>query len=119
MEKREFICIRCPMGCLLRVEVEGGTVKAVSGNGCRRGADYAAQEAVAPMRTVTSSVRVLGGARKLAAVKTVPDVPKERIFAVMEAIRALRVTSPVRIGDVLLHNIAGTGSDLIATANAE
>ena len=119
MEKREFICIRCPMGCPLTVDVEGGSVKAVSGNSCRRGADYAAQEAVAPRRTVTSSVRILDGGRKLAAVKTVPDVPKESIVAVMDVIRALRVKAPVHIGDVLLHNIAGTGCDLVATANAE
>ena len=119
METREFICIRCPMGCALRTEIENGAVKAVHGNGCRRGAEYAAQEAVAHKRTVTSSVRVTGGGQKLAAVKTVPDVPKESIFPVMEAIRALRVAAPVRIGDVLARNIAGTGSDLIAAANAE
>ena len=119
METREFICIRCPMGCALRAEITEGAVSAVSGNTCRRGADYAAQEAVAPKRTVTSSVRVRGGERKLVAVKTVPDVPKESIFAVMEAIRALRATPPVRIGDVLLTNVAGTGSDLVAAANAE
>ena len=119
METREFICIRCPLGCALRAEIRDGRVSAVEGNGCRRGADYAAQEAVAPKRTVTSSVSVKGGARKLVAVKTVPDVPKESIFAVMEAIRALRIAAPVRMGDVLLRNIAGTGSDLVAAANAE
>ncbi|MBE6969055.1 MAG: DUF1667 domain-containing protein [Ruminococcaceae bacterium] len=119
METREFICIRCPMGCALRAEIADGAVRAVSGNGCRRGADYAAQEAVAPKRTVTSSVRVIGAKRKIVAVKTVPDVPKESIFAVMAAIRALRPKSPVRAGDILLTNIAGTGSNLIATAHAE
>ena len=119
MEKREFICIRCPLGCPLCVEVAQGQVVSVRGNTCRRGADYAAQEAVAPRRTVTSSVRVTGGRRKLVAVKTVPDVPKESIFAVMAAIRALRVTAPVACGDILAQNIAGTGSQLVATAASE
>ena len=119
MEKREFICIRCPLGCALCAEVEDGAVKAVQGNGCRRGADYAAQEAVAPKRTVTSSVRVSGSAKRLAAVKTVPDVPKESIFAVMAVIRALRAEAPVHIGDVLLQNVADTGCHLVATSNAE
>ena len=119
METQEFICIRCPMGCALRVQLTEGQVSAVEGNGCRRGADYAAQEAVAPIRTVTSSVRVTGSGRKIVSVKTVPDVPKGSIFAVMEAIRTLRISGPVRIGDTLLRNIAGTGSDLVATANTE
>lgn len=107
------------MGCALRATIHDGRVSAVEGNSCRRGADYAAQEAVAPKRTVTSSVRVRGGRRKIVAVKTVPDVPKESIFAVMDAIRALQTAAPVRIGDVLLQNIAGTGCDLVAAANAE
>ncbi|MBQ2896555.1 MAG: DUF1667 domain-containing protein [Oscillospiraceae bacterium] len=119
MEIREFICIRCPMGCPLRAEVANGTVSRVSGNGCRRGADYAAQEAVAPKRTVTSSVRVTGGKVRLAAVKTVPEVPRESIFAVMDAIRALRVATPVHMGQVLCRNIAGTGCDLIATVSVD
>jgi len=119
MEKREIICIRCPMGCALRAEIADGRVSAVEGNGCRRGADYAAQEAIAPKRTVTSTVRLSGAGRKSVAVKTVPDVPKESIFAVMDAIRALRAAAPVRIGDVLLQNIADTGCDLVAAANAE
>lgn len=119
MEKREFICIRCPLGCALSAEVAEGQVVSVSGNSCRRGADYAAQEAVAPRRTVTSSVRVSGGRRRLVSVKTVPDVPRESIFAVMAAIRSLSAPAPVQAGDVLLENIAGTGSRLVATAGSE
>ena len=112
----DFICIRCPMGCALHVDMEQGAVKAVSGNGCRQGEQYAHTEATAPVRTVTSTVRVKGGARPVVAVNTVPDVPKDRIFAVMEAIRALTVTAPVHIGDVLLQNAAGTGADIVAAA---
>ena len=74
-------------------------------------------EAIHPIRTVTSTVRTKNGVRSVVAVKTVPDVPKARIFAVMAAIRSLTVEAPVRIGDVLLKNVAGTGCDLVATAN--
>lgn len=119
MEKREFICIRCPLGCALCAEIADGKVTAVHGNSCRRGADYAAQEAVAPKRTVTSSVRVLGSKRKLIPVRTVPEVPKESIFDVMAVIRRLRIAAPVTMGDILAENIAGTGSDLVATDSAE
>lgn len=116
---REFTCIRCPVGCSLRAEIAGGEVVSVSGNQCRRGAQYARTEAVHPMRTVTSTVRAIGGVRPVVAVKTSPEIPKERIFAVMDAIRALRVRAPVHIGDVLLRDAAGTGADIVAAANLD
>ena len=119
MEKqvKEFTCIRCPVGCQLRVSVENDAVVSVEGNRCKRGVEYAKTEAIRPMRTVTSTVRADGGVRRVVAVKTVGEVPKDRIFDVMAAIRALRVEAPVHIGDVLLRNVCGTGSDIVAAAN--
>ena len=121
MEKKtmELTCIRCPMGCALHVELTDGEVSSVTGNTCRRGEDYARTEAVHPMRTVTSTVRVKNGVRPVVAVKTVPDVPKDKIFDVMADIRALKVEAPVHIGDVLLRHVAGTDADLLATAELE
>lgn len=41
MEKRELICIGCPMGCALEVSIaEDGSIK-VAGNTCGRGDSYA------------------------------------------------------------------------------
>ena len=37
----------------------------------------------------------------------------------MDAGRALEVTAPVHIGDILCANIAGTGSDLVAAADLD
>ena len=116
MNTVELTCIRCPLGCPIRVELVGSAVKSVSGNSCARGEKYARSEAVAPVRTVTSSVRVSGGERPVVSVKTVPEVPKGSIAAVMEAVRRLHVAAPVEQGAVLLADVAGTGSNLIATA---
>ena len=120
METRlELTCIRCPMGCRMTVTVNDGAVTGVKGNTCRRGREYAMTEAVAPVRTVTSTVRALGGVRPVVAVKTVPEVPKDSVFAVMDAIRGITVSAPVHIGDVLLRNAAGTGSDIVASAELD
>jgi CxxC motif-containing protein len=89
----------------------------VKGNGCWRGADYAVQEATSPMRTLTSLVRVAGGAEPLCPVKTSSPIPKTIIGAALQAVRAARIDAPVKIGDVMIRNIAGTGADLVATAN--
>ena len=109
----DLTCIRCPMGCAIHVEMENGQVVSVTGNTCPRGAEYAKSEATAPVRTVTSTVRALGGVRPVVAVKTVPDVPKGKIFAVMD------VKAPVHIGDILCENIANTGSNLVAAADLD
>lgn len=61
--KREMICIGCPMGCRLTAEVAGQTVTAVEGNHCKRGRDYAAQEAVCPMRVLTGTMKAAGCTR--------------------------------------------------------
>ncbi|MDD7588898.1 DUF1667 domain-containing protein [Bullifex porci] len=113
MSNVELTCINCPLGCQLTATVENGAVIKVSGNNCIRGERYAKNEVVAPKRTVTSTVRGVGCR---VCVKTVPESPKEKIFACMEEIHKTVITSHVHIGDVIIKNIAGTGSDLVATS---
>ena len=117
METRSIICINCPLGCPLTVGIEDGKVVSVEGNTCRRGETYAVKEITNPSRTVTSTVKVVGGERPVVAVRTKTDIPKEKIFACMEAINAAEITAPVKIGDVVIADVCGTGVDVVATAN--
>ena len=61
MEERKLTCIGCPMGCQLQVIIKDGIVEKVTGNTCKRGADYGKKEVTDPTRIVTSTVRVQGG----------------------------------------------------------
>lgn len=115
---RELTCIGCPLGCSLRVFEEEGQLR-VEGNTCPRGETYAKNEVLCPKRTVTSTVTVRGGAVSRLSVRTLTDIPKEKIFACMEEIRAVTVDAPVAIGDIVLPDVAGTGVALIATKNVE
>ncbi|MCH5353831.1 MAG: DUF1667 domain-containing protein [Acutalibacter sp.] len=116
METRELICIGCPLGCPLRVEVNDALeVLSVSGNTCKRGEEYGKREVTAPTRTVTSTVRVLGGKAPVIPVRTATDIPKEKIFDCMEEIRKAAIAAPVKIGDIVIENVAGTGVNLIAS----
>lgn len=117
METKSFICINCPLGCPLTVEVENGKVVSVSGNTCKRGELYAVKEVTAPARTVTSTVRVVNGERPVVAVRTKTDIPKDKIFDCMRAINAAKIEAPVHIGDVVISDVCGTGVDVVATAN--
>ena len=115
MEKRELTCIGCPLGCQLTVALEGKTVQSVEGYTCKRGKDYGEKECTHPMRTVTSSVRVEHGVFPMVSVKTAADIPKEKILVCMAVIHGLKAEAPVRMGEVLLQDIADTGVALVAT----
>lgn len=117
MEIRELICIGCPLGCALKVEMNQGEVLSVSGNTCKRGDAYARKEVTDPTRIVTSSVMVEGGSLAVVSVKTKEDIPKDKIFDVMRSLKGIKVHAPVHIGDVIIRNVSDTGVDIIATKN--
>lgn len=114
-ETRELICIGCPMGCPLNVTIIDGKVMEVKGNTCPNGDRYARKEVTDPRRTITSTVVVTGGESRVVPVKTVTDIPKNKMFDCMKELATIRVSAPVRIGDVVRKNVADTGVDVIAT----
>lgn len=116
---RDLICIGCPAGCMLHVEWEDSGITHISGNSCRIGAEYAGKEVRNPTRIVTSTVKVLKGTDPVVSVKTSIDIAKDKINDCMAAIKSCRVTAPIRIGDIVLTNAAGTGADIVATRNVD
>lgn len=115
---REMICICCPMGCRLTVEKTADGYS-VTGNNCPRGKAYAIDEMTAPKRMVTSSVPVDNGNYKTVSVKTSVSVPKELIFEALKTLGGVRLDAPVKIGDVVVKNVLGTGADFVATRNVD
>ncbi|MBE5799406.1 MAG: DUF1667 domain-containing protein [Clostridiales bacterium] len=117
MNTVNLICIGCPLGCPLTVEMEAGEVKTVAGNTCPRGVAYAKKELTNPTRIVTSTVRVAGGKLAMVSVKTESDIPKGKIFECVKALKDVEMIAPVKIGDIVIENVAGTGVNVIATKN--
>lgn len=115
MEKKELICIGCPLGCMITVTMNGKEVIDITGQTCKRGKEYARKEVLNPTRIVTSIIFVESQKEKMLPVKTRQDIPKEKIFDVMEELRTVRIKAPVHIGDVVLENAAWTGVPVIAT----
>ena len=111
----KMICINCPKGCEMDVTVTDGKVS-VTGNSCPKGETYAKAEVTNPTRMVTGLVRV-AGMRKPLPVKTKVAIPKTKIDAVLFALHQATVQLPVKIGDVIIPDVAGTGVDVVATAN--
>ncbi len=116
MEKeRQFICTACPKGCMLKVILEGDEVVKIEGYTCRLGKDYAFAEITDPRRMVASTVRVRNGLHPLLPVYTVSAVPKPKIREVLEAIRGVELDAPVKMKEVLIENVAGTGINVVAS----
>ena len=119
MSERELICIGCPMGCPIVVKMEDGKVKSVTGNTCPRGEEYARKEVTDPTRIVTTTVRVADGKVPMINVKTEHDIPKDKIFDCIAALRGVTIKAPVHIGDIVLENVAGTGVNIVAAGNVD
>ncbi|MBO5184931.1 MAG: DUF1667 domain-containing protein [Clostridiaceae bacterium] len=115
--KRELVCVSCPIGCALSVELseDGKEVLSVSGNTCKRGDKYARDECTNPVRMLTSTIRVNGGNHPVVPVKTSAPIPKGMMFECMKAINNEVVDAPVKIGEVLISNVCDTGVDIVAT----
>ena len=115
--KREFVCIVCPRGCPLYIDLE--TLE-VTGNTCKRGELYAKNEVTNPTRTITSSVRVNNRENTLVSIKTTNPVPKGKIMEVMKEINKVSVSAPTHIGDIVIHNVLGLeGVDVVITKNID
>lgn len=112
---KNLTCIVCPMGCNLKAEVEGNEVKSISGNECKRGELYARSEIMQPVRTLTTTI--LTGDGRLLPVRTDKPIPKDLIFECMKEINRQTVALPIKVGDVIIKNIANTGANIIASKN--
>lgn len=114
---RELTCIGCPMGCNLLVEIENEEVIKVTGNTCKRGEDYGRKECTNPIRVVTSTVRVLGGEIQVVSVKTDKDISKEKVTECISLLKDVEINAPVKIGEIVVENILGTGANIVCTRN--
>ena len=115
--KRSFTCIVCPNGCEITADYDGTDIHSITGATCPKGEGYVRQELTAPKRTIATSVAVTGGELPLVSVRVDAPIPKEEIFRVMAEINRHSVTAPTAIGQVLIENVCGLGSNVIITKN--
>lgn len=111
----EVTCIRCPLGCAITVDVApDGAAVYREGASCARGREYAVAEVTAPVRSVATTINVPGCGEPL-SVKTADPIPKPLIADAVRAMKAAHVELPVRMGDMVLPDVCGTGVPVVAT----
>lgn len=131
---KELICIACPRGCALTVTIDDATnIIEVSGNSCPKGISYGKQEVLCPMRTLTTTVACRSARHngKMTGfgepefirlpVKTGCEIPLEEMKSMIEKIRIITASAPVRYGDCLARLTAENGMEIpiLACASTE
>lgn len=114
MPEKKLTCINCPLGCNITVKLNGNEIVSIEGNTCKRGEAYARSEITAPKRTVTGLVRI-EGRREPLSVKTSQPIPKELMLDCAKLLRKTTVRGSYNIGDIVIPDVLGTGSDIVAT----
>ena len=115
MKEVTMCCTTCPSGCALKVMIDNNEVVSVEGNNCPRGEKFAHKEWINPERMLTSTVyAVINGKELLIPVKSKEPIPRKIMTEAMKEIQEIEVNAPVKMGDVIKENLAGSGVELVA-----
>ncbi|NLZ29031.1 MAG: DUF1667 domain-containing protein [Firmicutes bacterium] len=116
--KKEIMCIQCPKACLVAVEFDNqGSMVSVKNNLCKKGEKYALQEAINPVRILTTTVKVENKKDDylMLPVKTDGAIPKALLHGAMRELSSVVIRNSVKIGEVVLENIQGSNINVIST----
>ena len=113
MMEKSFTCIVCPKSCGVIVRPAGDALE-VTGNECRRGAEYAENEYRHPMRAITSTVKVTGGIFPRMGVAGTKEVPREKLRDCLAEIYRLAVPAPVEEGQQVGRMVVTSGGEVLS-----
>jgi CxxC motif-containing protein len=113
--RKQYTCIICPNGCEIAAQITGTQIMAMEGASCNRGKEYVEQELIDPQRNIATSVLVEAGILPLVSVRLTRMIPKNRIVDVMTEIKKITLVAPVAMKQIVIKNVLGLNSDVIAT----
>ena len=113
--KGTFTCVVCPTSCAVNAEWNETELLSTDHAQCKLAWDFVRGEIFDPRRTVTTTVRVDDGDLLLVSVKTDAPVPKGTVLEVMQHLAHVVIKAPVNIGDIVVPDVLGTGSNIVAT----
>lgn len=111
---KELICILCPNSCKLTVEGEK-----IKGNKCQRGINFAQTELTNPKRTLTTTVQTDFADMPVLSVRTDGEIEKSKITLLMTLLKNVKVCEKVKMGEVIVSDVLGSGVNIIATKNID
>jgi len=114
---KKLYCIDCPVGCELEL-IGSGKNMVVEGNKCIKGKEFAIIETTNPMRVLTTTVRTNFPDVPVIPVRTDGEIPKGMLMNAMLELSSVVVEEELGCGDVIIHNLLGTGVSVIITGGA-
>jgi NADPH-dependent 2,4-dienoyl-CoA reductase/sulfur reductase-like enzyme/CxxC motif-containing protein len=112
---REIICLICPMACRGQVVLNraGGIEKCLNFR-CKRGEEFAIKELKNPERVLTGTIRTGDPAQPLLPFRVSKPIARKLLQRCMAELADIEITKPVKTGEVIVPDIMGSGSDIIA-----
>lgn len=114
MEVKKYTCIICPMSCDIVLKAENGKIIDVSGFTCKRGENFARNEYINPLRTITTVVKLENSRYNCLPVISDGSIPKDMIGKSLKFLKKISVKAPVTKGNIIIENLLSTGVNIIA-----
>ena len=111
---KDVICIMCPLGCDMKVEVKGQEVTNVQGHRCKKGVKHAEREVFFPGRILTTTIRTDTPQLPLLPVRSNREIQKDKLIDCVRKISQHIIKGPVNTGQAVLEDILGLGIDIVA-----
>ena len=109
----------CPAGCRIKAHKNESGSWDFEGYTCRRGLDFAKSEVIDPVRVLTSTVLMRSPYERIIPVRSENPIPLASMFTAMEQIRTFVLDSVPAQGEIVIHDLAGTGTGLRVTGKIE
>ncbi len=121
MSAQEVTCVICPVGCRITVTKDPSEELGykVDNNECKRGIPYSIEEVTDPRRNLATTVIVEGALLPRIPVRTSKPLPKNRIMDSMKEINKVKLQAPVKINQVVIADILGTGTDILTSRSMD
>jgi len=91
----------------------------VEGNSCKRGKVFGENEFINPKRMLTTTIKVIGSNLKRLPVISSDEIPKNKIFEIVQELYKISVEAPIKRGQTVIENICGTGVNIIASRSVK
>lgn len=112
----EFICKGCNEYCCINIYKNEKDIE-LSGNLCEKAFDYAEDKIKNKKDIFTSLVRIKGSYCNVVPVKSTKPLDKGLWLECSQSLSMLHVGTPIKIGDIVCHNLLNTGVDIVCTKN--
>lgn len=117
--KKKLTCIECPAGCILDIEYNKSRVLSVKGNECSKGEKFARDEIIDPRRVLTTTIGIESALFNRLPVRSRTAVPRDQVMDMIKKVKKVKAKAPVRAGDIIIKDFAGSGIDIISSFTIE